>query len=986
MKFAFLLALPIFGLFFISCTPKNSFKGYETLKTAKVDSIGSEVVEMVHKKSGASIVLLKNKDQAKSFMVGFRTPPYDDTGLFHIFEHAVLEGSRLYPSKSNFFHLANSSVASFINAMTGPVYTLYPFVSRSADDFNNLLPVYMDAVFFPNVLKDPRIIKREGWRYEVNPETKKMAINGIVLSEMKGAFSSPYRSLYFQMSRGLLPDTPFAFSSGGLPEKVATLTFEQIVDAHKKYYHPQNSVVYLYGDMDFKKALDTIDRDYLSHFTKTADYQKPKIQIQENFKYPTPVVEATYPGEPADKKDFVAKGYVIGNKITQTEENALAILASAFAENNAAPLKLRMDKEGLAKSTSTMEMGGQDNAMAFVFEGANAADQEKIAKVLSEEIDKVVNEGLDPELLTSILNKYEFSFKEKNSNGSHRGLQLASIVLNNWIYQDEPLEKSLDFVQQFKELRVLLSDKEFVKSFFKKNFQGNEQSRWLVLKPDPKFSETFNAGLDKQVEEALKNYSLEDYTKEDEAYQEWVAMKESPEIINKTPILKVEEITAEEKPISFNKSTNGTMENILYPQDTSGISYVNLYFDLAGVSKENLKNLAFFTSFLERTDTSKYPFKELSKQIDTNIGGLGFSVETIQSAKDPKKFRPSLEVSILFINENRDKALELVREIMTNTQFGPHDRLTSLLEEMKTGMTSSISSRAPELSFNAATRSFYPELGAFVDETGGGLFENYVLKTPISSEVLSVQLRGMLKEIFNQKRIYLTTVTSDQKDLGNVNSKVNEMLATLPAEETPTQTWSFANQTNYDGYAIPGEVQYVSEVASYRDKGLPYEGSMLVYSRFLNNNYMTPKLREQAGAYGGKAEFTRSGLFIMSTYRDPNLKKSFDIFSGAVDFMKKEELTPEKLRPAILGSLKPYYSDQSIYAKTQFMTNLYLSEQTWEDYIKLKKEILSTTPESLAKITEVLSPALTTSKKAVAGNAKKLKVEANFLKNVLTIQ
>ena len=256
-RFGFLLGLCL--IFTLNCTKKESYNAYETLSQEKVSAIGSELVQLKHIKSGAHIVLIKNEDPARSFMVGFRTPPYDDTGLFHIFEHAVLEGSRLYPSKSNFFHLANSSVASFINAMTGPVYTLYPYVTRSQKDFDNLLSVYMDAVFFPNVLNDPRIIKREGWRYEVNPDTKKMSINGIVLSEMKGAYASPYRSLWSEMSRTLVPDTPFAFSSGGLPAKVATLTFEQIRDAHKKYYHPQNSVIYLYGDLNFKKELEVLD-------------------------------------------------------------------------------------------------------------------------------------------------------------------------------------------------------------------------------------------------------------------------------------------------------------------------------------------------------------------------------------------------------------------------------------------------------------------------------------------------------------------------------------------------------------------------------------------------------------------------------------------------------------------------------------------------------------------------------------------------------
>ncbi len=969
-----------------STTGDNQFSGYKLKKAKQVKPISSEVVELEHEKSGATIVLIKNDDPARSFMAGFRTPPYDDTGLFHIFEHAVLEGSRFYPSKSNFFHLANSSVASFINAMTGPVYTLYPFVTRSEKDFDNLMSVYMDAVFFPNVLDDERIIRREGWRYEVDPKTKEMSINGIVLSEMKGAFASPYRSVWFQLGKALVPESPFSYSSGGLPEKVATLTFDQIKEAHKKYYHPQNSVIYLYGDLDYKRILNEIDDKFLSHFEKTQDYTRPEIPVQKTFDYPSTTLAATYPGKKQPNKDFVAKGYVLGPEMTDIEEDAVAVLMQAFSEKNAAPLKLRAMKEGLAKSVFYTSFGGEDNGIALVFEGTNIKQKEEISKVLSEELKKAAAEGLDPELLTAILNKYEFAYKEKNSNGSHKGMQLGSIVLSNWIFQDKPLEEALDFVTQFKKLRERLADQEFVKGIFKKYFVNNEQTRWVTLTPDPQFSDKFNAGLDKQVQEALKEKSIEEYQKDDEKYREWVAAKESEEILQKTPTLELADIKVDEKPIPMTKEQIGNTDVLLYPQDTSGISYLNLYFDLHGVSESNLRNLSFFTDFIKKTDSKNMSFQEIEKQLDTYVGGLGFGTSTYQSVENPNQYRPTLTVGLRFLNENREKALTLVEELITGAQFKPTERLANLIEEVKTGMLSGISYRAPSLSMSAASKSFYPNQGAFAEELGGGVFENYVLKTKFEPKAISQQLQSLVGEIFNQNRLYLATVTSSKEDLQTLQKGIAQLKEKLPNTSSEDQKWSFEKQEDYDGYAIPGEVQYVAQVTSYKKKGLEYDGSMHVYSRYLNNNYMTPKLREQAGAYGGSASFSQNGLFKMSTYRDPNLQKSYKIFEGAIEFMDKEEFTPKKLKPAILGSLKPYYEDKSVYGKTSQMTWLYLTDRTWDDYMEIKKEILNTTPEQINRITEILNKALPESKKAVAGNANKLKAEAKFLKNVLSIQ
>ena len=971
------LSTLLVGFSIIGCTMQQSFDGYKKVKSTKMDVVGSEITELVHEKSGATVVLMNNQDQARSFMVGFRTPPYDDSGLFHIFEHAVLAGSRLYPSKSNFFHLANSTVASFINAMTGSVYTLYPFVTRSQSDFDNLLSAYMDAVFFPNVIQDPRIIKREGWRFETDPKEKKLKINGIVLSEMKGAFSNPMRSLYFHTSRNLLNETPYSYSSGGLPDKIAGLTFEQIRDAHKKYYHPQNSVIFLYGKIDYKKALKTIDKQFLSNFTKDPNYQRPAIPLQKNFDYPTPLVKKTYPGSRGPNKDYLAKAYVLGNNFSPVEQTAIEVLMTAFSENEASPLKLRVTKEGLARSSGIMTGGSKDNMMAVYFEGTQVSNKAAVEKVINQELTKVASEGMDPQLVEAVLNRYEFYFKESNSNGSHRGLRMASIVLNNWLYQDEPLEKALDFVSHFKEVRKLIGDQNFIKTTFQKYLVDNTSTRWIAMEPDPEFSKKFNAGLEERAKKALEVKSFEEYQKEDEKYKQWVAAKESEEILQKTPVLDIADVKDVESPVPYDKVKIGETEVLQFPADSSGISYMTLYFDLKRVDEEDLKKLRTLRFLLTKVDTQNKTYQDLSKEIGSFIGGLGFSINSYRSVKEDS-YRPVMTVNLRFLNNNLDKSFELLKEVTKGSKFTSKDRVANLLAEMKTYLTSSIANRAPGLSMLAATRDLSVD-GKFLFEVNGGSFEEFVKGADYNADKLMPDMAKILSEVFNQESLFYAALTTDKNSMNQLMGSLKAYKEALPNSAKPQNRWAFNQQKKYNAFAIPGEVQYVSEATSYKSQGLDYSGSLAVFSRYLNNNYMIPKLREQAGAYGGRSNFTRSGLFSMSTYRDPNLQKSFSIFSQASQYMTEKKLSREQLRPAILGSLKPYYSDKSVEGQRNHLARLFLTDQTWDDYLKTKKEIINTTPDTIMKIGEVLQKALSQSKKGVAGNSNKLKNEAPFL-------
>lgn len=966
------------GFIFISCSP---YKKLDSFKS----SYGT-VEQIIHKKSGANLVLIKNEDQARGFAVNFKTPPYDNSGLFHIFEHAVLAGSRLYPSKSAFFNVSDSSIASFINAFTASDSTSYPFVTRSPKDFDNLLSVYMDAVFFPRVIQDPRIVKREGWRYEVHPETKKMSINGIVFNEMKGVFGNPISHLFLHLSRLLLPKTPYAYDSGGFPEKISTLRFEQIVSAHKEYYHPQNSLIFLYGNIAFKKTLSTIDKQFLKRFSKTKDFKSPEIPLQKDSSHYSnpPIVNTHYPGPKGPNKDFLAKGYVVG-KLSLQEEDSLSVMLHAFVNSPVAPFKLKVLKEGLATSVSAKRLPGKDNAWSFVFQGTESSKMKQLENILQEETDKIIQHGLDPDLLNSILNKWEFDNRAEK-NQSHKALYLSSVVRNHWLHpKQHSLTENLDYIARLKKVRQALSDKNFIKNSFQKYFKDNLRFRWLIMEPDPKFSEKFNKTIETQVAEALKQKPLKEYEKEDQNFRQWVSEKEPPEITYKTPLLKLSDIKADEKPIPVRQVKTESYQIMEYSQPTYGISYVQLYFDLRGIKEEELKNLRFFTKLLTRTNTTNYSFQKLFQQIQTYIGAINFNINAYPSAKNPEQFKPLMRISLSFLNENREKSLSLLKEILLNSQFSPKDRAQNLLDELKTHIGNNISRHASGLSTLSAIKNFFPVRGAFEDEIYGGLFLEHLLKSNLDAHQIVPKLQSLLGNIFNQKRLYLISSVADQSELTSLSSALKNLQKALPTQSSKDQEWLFTHQKNYSAYAIPGEVQYLTEVASLKDQGLNYNGILEVYSQYVETNFMIPRLREQSGSYGAWAYPSRSGLWLMKTYRDPHLKNSFSTFSQIVDFMKQEKLNQEKITPAILGALKTYYRDRSVSAKANLMTSLYLKDLSWNDYIQTKREILETHPKSFNKINQALDHALKKSVKAGAGNSKKIKEEAPYFKEVLTL-
>ena len=894
-------------------------KGKKTAKSAlapkflelnrfSIPSPRSEVFELEHKKSGARIVYVKNSDPARTLVVNFKTPPTDDTGVFHILEHIVLQGSRLYPSARNFNQISNSSLSSTMNASTYPEKTRYYYTTKDANDFNNLLLYYMDAVFFPKAVESPRLFQREGWRYEVDPDSKQLSFNGVVLNEMKGAVRHIGSSVFHGINRAMIPDTPYNHKSGGFPDKIPDLDFAQLVATHQKYYRPQNSLIYLYGDIDYQQTLITLDKMFLSHYDKADKFQRPEVSLQEDFNYPSSIFDAHYPGEKRPGTDILAKGYVLG-PMNRTQRLAMDVILEALKIEDIAkevPIK------SIAKQLNEYDSG--ENIVFFTFQGTDSSQLKTIDELLARRLDKIAKDGFKSSTIESIVNRIEFINKEMLTNRAYRGQTLGNMITGHWMNSLETsLQESLDFQTIFKDLRRMLKQKDLVREMLETSFLKNDRFRWTVLRADPKFFDKIEDNLQAKLDRAASEKSIDFYQKETQGFQKWMQAKSSYK--GKVPVLDIADIKVDEKPFAFHRSNIGKMEVLEYPRETQGVSYLKLYFDLKGVEQADLKNLQLLSYLIKHTKTTGSSADKMEQKLKTFLGAFSFQILSIPSLEDPNIFKPMLQVNLSFLNQNRKESFAILKELLTESEFAPLDKMEYHLNEYQEGEANDLVNRMlriVRLAIKTAQKDFIPnsQQRGFVDGAMGVSFENYI-RSKIDPQSLSTQLKDMLPKIFHQDRLHLSSIMAEPTELAALKADVKDLSQSLFNQKLHSQPWSFKNPKNYDGFTIAGNVQYSIEMVPLL--GEKFHGAMKVYANYLNTNFLIPQLREKGGAYGAGASFDRtSKSFNLHTYRDPNLKSSYDTFSKITNFMAKQKFDKESLKPSILGALKEYYSDMSL--------------------------------------------------------------------------
>ena len=434
-------------------------KGYSIIQKQELNELNATGYLLRHDKTKAKVAVIENEDENKVFSIGFRTPPKDSTGVAHIVEHTVLCGSREFPAKDPFIELAKGSLNTFLNAMTYPDKTVYPVASCNDKDFQNLMHVYLDAVFYPNIYKEEKIFKQEGWHYHLDSVEGPLSYNGVVFNEMKGVFSSPEQLIERKIQQSLFPDTSYGFESGGDPVNIPDLTYQEYLDFHSRYYHPSNSYIYLYGDMDMEEKLLWMDENYLSHF----DYLKVDSEIPEQKPFHQPVeTEAFYSlaeGESEEGKAYLSYNAVTGTSLDPDLYLAFQVLNYVLVQGVGAPVKQALVDAGIGSEIiSYFEESIRHPYFSIISKNTEVSKKQEFVTIIRNELTKLVETGINKDSLNAGLNALEFRYREADFGSYPKGLMYGLQMFDSWLYDGEKPFIHICANDTFKRLREKMEE------------------------------------------------------------------------------------------------------------------------------------------------------------------------------------------------------------------------------------------------------------------------------------------------------------------------------------------------------------------------------------------------------------------------------------------------------------------------------------------------------------------------------------------------
>ena len=966
---------------------------YEVIQKADLSDLQSEGILLKHRKSGARILLMENDDENKVFAIGFRTPPSDSTGVPHIMEHSVLCGSRDFPVKDPFVELVKGSLNTFLNAMTYPDKTVYPIASCNDKDFQNLMHVYMDAVFYPNIYEHDEIFRQEGWSYKLDEPDGELTISGVVYNEMKGAFSSPEGVLDRVILNSLFPDTSYANESGGDPEVIPELTYEQFLDFHRKYYHPSNSYIYLYGNMDMEEKLRWLDENYLSDFDATE--VDSEIKYQEPFSEMREVVQeysiTSYESE-ADNT-YLSYNKVIGTSLDEKLYLAFQILDYALLSAPGAPLKKALVDAGIGKDI----MGSYDNGIyqpifSVIAKNANMEQKEDFVRVIEDTLRNIAENGMDKKALRAGINYYEFRFREADFGNYPRGLMYGLQLFDSWLYDEEKPFIHMQAISTFEFLKNQV-DTGYFEELIRKYLLDNTHGAVVIIRPE----RGRTARMDKELAEKLQAYKeslsaeevekLVNATHELEQYQE---EESSPEDLAKIPVLKREDISRDIAPIFNEEMEMDGVKVVHHNVETNGIGYVTLMFDLSGIREELLPYVGILQSVLGIIDTNNYEYGELFNEINVNTGGIGTSLElyTDVTKVKEKEFRATFEMKGKALYPKMNVMFKMMREILMESRLDDEKRLKEILAMLKSRLQMSFLSSGHT---TAALRalSYTSPMAKFKDDTDGIGFYETVRTIEEDFDSHKAELIHNLKEI--SQRIFradnmMVSCTATKEGLAAVQEAFPAVRGSLHSgEKLPEEPCILHCTKRNEGFKTSSKVQYVARVGNFIDGGAKYSGALQILKVILGYDYLWQNIRVKGGAYGCMSNFNRIGEAYLISYRDPNLKRTMEVYEGVVDYLKDFNVSDRDMNKFIIGTMSNLDRPMNPAAKGARSMNLYMNHVSEEMIRTERGQILDARQEDIRNLAGVLQAMLDQHLICVIGSEDKIEEQKDMFLEVRTL-
>lgn len=932
---------------------------YILLKQENIEELNGSAYLLEHEKTKARVLLVLNDDNNKVFNIGFRTPPCDDTGVAHITEHSVLCGSRKYPVKDPFVELAKGSLNTFLNAMTYPDKTVYPVASVNDKDFHNLMDVYLDAVFYPNTYKNDKILKQEGWHYELESPEGELTYNGVVYNEMKGAYSSAEQQLMQIIQNSLFPDTTYGCDSGGDPMHIPELTKEAFLDFHRKYYHPSNSYIYLYGNLDYEAELKFIDEEYLSHF----DYLSvdSKIKKQKPFDE-VKVITARYPlseAEEVEDNTYLSYNVVTGDGVDRIRDLAFSMLDYALIDVPGAPVRKALVDAGISDDVfSTYDGGTLQPTFSIVAKGCKTEDKERFVAIIEDVINDLIVNGIDEQILLGALNHFEFKYKEANFGRYPKGLMYGLHAFNSWLYDDNEPFMYLRYNKEFEFLKEKIGTEYYV-NLLKEGVLFNTHKTIVIATPQRGLNKENDEGVAKklaQYKASLTDAQIQEIIKETKELKEYQSTPSPEEDIEKIPMLELKDIGKEAYKLKNEKAIIEDVPVISHNIFTNGIAYIGYYFDLKQVDISLIPYVSLLVALYKEVDTKNYSYNALANEIDLKTGGIGVHMSALSVNREFGDYQIRFAITTRVLYEHVSDALSLMKEILYTSKVTDRKRMKEVLAEMvsqmKVGILESghtaMSGRALSyLSKAAYLKEVYEGLSFY--EFVSDLYKNFDEKYEEICKNLQEALHA-----FSKPQNMIISYTGDEDISKELSASIVEMKEYMNTDVYDVVEQNINLEIMNEGYKTSSKVQYVATAGNFVDAGYKYTGALNVLQVIFAYDYLWINVRVKGGAYGCMCNFGRSGDAYMTSYRDPNLQKTYEVYKRSADYVENFNASDRDMLKYIIGAIAKLDAPMTPSMEGNYSFLCYMSGITDEELQKVRDEILSADVDTIRNLAPIV--------------------------------
>lgn len=965
----------------------ENIPAYTVISRQRIEELKSDGYLLRHNKTGARVALLSNDDENKVFYIGFRTPPKDSTGVAHIIEHTVLCGSEKYPVKDPFIELAKGSLNTFLNAMTYPDKTVYPVASCNDKDFKNLMDVYLDAVLHPNIYREEKIFRQEGWHYELESPEDELTINGVVYNEMKGAFSSPDDVLYREIMNSLYPHTSYAVESGGDPDVIPELTYEDFLAFHQRYYHPSNSYIYLYGDMDMEERLAYLDREYLSKYDALA---VDSALVTEPPFGQSVLVEKEYPimeSEPEEGNTYLSYNVSLGENLDREVSVGFQALADAVVGAPGAPVRKALLDAGIGTDiTCYFEADVKQPYFSIVAKNAEGSQREEFVTVIEETLQSLSEDGVEKKALKAALNHDEFKYREADYGSYPKGLMYGLQMFETWLYDDGKPFDYLELGETYKTLKKEV-DSSFYEEMIRSRLLKNTHKSVVVVRPVKGLTGKRDKALAKKLAAKKAAMTPEEIARIVEETEALAAYQEEPdreEDLKKIPLLSREDIGKKARPYCNEELHAGDTALLYHDIYTNGIGYLRFLFDLRQVPEELFPYVGLLQVMLGLVDTEKRSYSELYNEIHLQTGGIVPAVNVYTNADDLSKYKLTFELKVKTLYENLPKAFELAGEILTESVYTDAKRLFELVAENRSGKQAQMMDAGHSLAAGQAL-SYLSKQAYLMDQVNGlafyRLLEGLEKDFEGKKEELSDNMERLVRYIFRPENL-MVDFTAERNGLEGLEKLVEGLKAKLYREPVEGKPYVPRPVKKNEGLMSSAQIQYVCRAGNYADKGLSYTGALRVLKVVMSYEYLWMQVRVKGGAYGCMCQFGKTGESYFVSYRDPNLEKTIEVYEKAADFVAGFDADERTMTQYIIGAVSALDMPLTPAAWGTYSLAGYMTGLAFEKVQKERDELLSADADTIRKLAAHIRAFMEDDCLCVVGNEERIKAQKGLFGSV----